>query len=270
MNRPIWSLALLTFKEGIRDRALYGIGLFSLMIMGLSLIVISFFMRELDKVTLDINLSAITFAGLLMIFSISVNLMAKDIDKYTIYCVLSKPFSRTQYLTGKFLGLTLLNLVSISILTLISTMAVWLIKFQYGNYFQSFSWLGFYQAVYSELLMFMVLNGVVVLFSTISSSSFLTLLYTIATYITGQTIEEVLQFIQSQTGALQTSKGVQSIINITQYIAPNFSAYDLKIKASHGLLISPSYLFTLTAYSLIYAAILLLLASLIFNRRELT
>jgi len=270
MNRRILSLAMLTFREGIRDRALYGIGLFALMMMGLSIIVVGFFMRELHKVTVDINISAITFAGLLMTFSLSVNLMAKDIDKRTIYCVLSKPFSRTQYLVGKFFGLILLNLIALCVLTSISTLTIWLIKSLYPAYFKEFAWMGFYQAVFAEFLMFIILNAIVIFFSTISTSSFLTLLFTIATYVAGQTIEEVIQFIQSQAQTIPLTKGVQWVIKITQYIIPNLSAYDLKIKAGHGLTISFPYLLTITGYSLIYSTVLLLLAAMIFKRRELT
>lgn len=269
MNKRILSLALLTFKEGVRDRALYGIGLFALMIMGSSIIVVSFFMRELDKVTVDINISAIAFAGLLMTFSLSINLMAKDIDKRTIYCVLSKPFSRTEYLVGKFLGLIILNLAALCLLTTISSLTIWIIKSQYAPYFKSFAWIGFYQAVFAEFLMFVTLNAVVIFFSAITSSSFLTLLFSISTYIIGQTIEEVVLFIQSQAQT-EISKGVELVISIAQYIAPNLSIYDLKIKAAHGIAISPSYLLTITAYTLIYSVVLLLLASIIFNRKELT
>ena len=104
MIRKLFALTVLTFKEGVRDRALFGIGLFSLFMMTGSILVVSMFMRELDKVTVDINLSAITFAGLLLSFFVSINLMAKDIDRHTIYFVLSKSFSRGQYIWGKYLG----------------------------------------------------------------------------------------------------------------------------------------------------------------------
>ena len=96
MSRKMISLILLSFKEGVRDRALIGIGLFALFMMSGALVVVSLFMRELHKVSVDINLSAITFAGLLLTFFVSINLISKDIDKHTIYCVLSKPFSRSQ------------------------------------------------------------------------------------------------------------------------------------------------------------------------------
>jgi ABC-type transport system involved in multi-copper enzyme maturation permease subunit len=270
MNRRIWSLAVITFKEGIRDRTLYGIGLFALMIMGLSLFVTGFFLRELHKVTVDINISAITFGGLLIIFSLSVNLMSKDLDKRTVYSVLSKPFSRTQYLIGKFLGLVLLSLAALCMLTFVSTLTIWAVKSQYPVYFKEFVWLPVFQAVYAEFLMFMVLNAVVIFFSTVTTSSFLTLLFTISTYIIGQTVEEVVQFIQSQAQEIQLTTAVKTIIDMTQYIVPNLSVYDLKIRAAHGLSITSSYLLSITGYSLIYSTVLILLASIIFSRRELT
>jgi ABC-type transport system involved in multi-copper enzyme maturation permease subunit len=270
MNRRIISLAGLTFKEGIRDRAIYGIGLFALMMMAFSMIIVSFFMRELYKVTVDINISAITFAGLLLTFSLSVNLMAKDMDKRTIYCVLSKPFSRSEYLLGKFFGMVMLNLAALGVLTLVSTLNVWLIQSMYPNYFKAFVWSGFFQAIFSEFLMFIVLNAMVVFYSTVSTSSFITLLFTISTYIAGQTIEEVVLYIKSQANSLDLSQSVQWVIQISQYILPNLSVFDIKIKAAHGLSISLIYLLSITAYSLIYSAVLLLLASMIFRRRELT
>lgn len=270
MNKRVLSLAIMTFKEGIRDRVLYGIGLFALMMMGFSIIVVGFFMRELHKVTVDFNISAITFAGLLLTFSLSVNLISKDIDKRTIYCVLSKPFSRSQYLLGKFFGLIFLNAVALCGLTLISVLNVWFIKSLYPDFFTGFVWVSYFQAVFSEFLMFVVLNAVVIFFSTISTSSFLTLLFSIGIYIAGQTIEEVVHFIQSQADTLQLTQGVQWILDIGQYVLPNLSAFDLKIKAAHGLSISLGYLFSLTAYSLVYSAALLLFSAMIFNRRELT
>jgi len=150
MIQRIFSLIILTFKEGVRDRALVGIGLFAIVMMGVSLIVVSFFMRELHKVAVDINLSAITFAGLLLTFFVSINLMSKDIDRHTVYCVLSKPFSRSQYIWGKYLGMMLLILTAFCMLTFCSSITLFIIKSQYGLYFKGFSWIEFYKAIYSE------------------------------------------------------------------------------------------------------------------------
>ena len=192
MYKKILSLVVLTFKEGVRDRALVGIGLFSLCMMGISFSVVGFFMREIHKVAVDINLSAIAFSGLLLTFFVSIHLMAKDIDRHTIYCVLSKPFSRSQYVWGKYLGIMLLIFAAFCILTLGSTATLFFIKIQYADYFKDFLWLEFYKAVYAQFLMLCILNAFIVFFSTITTSSFITLLFSICVYIAGQTIEEVV------------------------------------------------------------------------------
>ncbi len=271
MMSKLYALIMLTFKEGVRDRAIFGIGLFSLLLMGFSMIVVSFFMRELNKVAVDINLSAIGFAGLLLTFFVSVNLMAKDIDRHTVYCVLSKPYSRAQYIWGKYLGIMLIIMASFCILTLCSSVTLYLIKIQYANWFIGFSWLEFYKAIYSNLLMFFILNAVVIFFSSITSSSFITLLFSISIYIGGQTIEEVVRYLKTgPSEEIMLSEGVRRIIDIIQYVLPNLSVFDLKVQASHAIVVSWGYLFAITIYAVVYSCILILAGALIFHKRELT
>lgn len=262
---------VLTFKEGVRDRAILGIGLFSLAMIFVTFVFLGFFMRELDKVAVDINLSAISMAGLLLTFFISINLMAKDIDKHTIYCVLSKPFSRAQYVWGKYLGVMLIILTAFLILTVCSSMTIALAKFQYAGWFKSFSWAEYYKAIYALLLMFFVLNAVVIFFSSITSSSFITLLFSICVYIAGQTIEEAVVFLKSGQGAdISISQTLYKLIDIVQYILPNLSVFDLKVQASHAIPLSFEYMSGITLYAGIYCGVLMLAASLIFNKRELS
>ena len=270
MIRKLLALGFLTFKEGVRDRALFGIGLFSLFMMAGSLVVVSMFMRELYKVTVDINLSAITFAGLLLSFFVSVNLMSKDMDRHTIYLVLSKPFSRSQYIWGKYSGIMLLTITALGMLTLCSSLTIWITRFEYQLYFQGFSWVEFYKAVYAELLMFFVLNALIVFFSTITTSSFITLLFSISTYIAGQSIEEVVLFLKTKHAAdMVMSQDISTVIKIVQYILPNLSVFDLKVQSAHAIIISWDYLAAITCYSMAYSIVLLVIASLIFNKREL-
>ena len=115
-----------------------------------------------------------------------------------------------------------------------------------------------------------LLNAVVVFFSTITTSSFITLLFSISIYLAGQTIEEVVLFFKTRTALdIPLSESVNSIIDIVQYVLPNLSVFDLKVQSAHAIPISSNYLFAISIYSFIYSAILLLAASLIFKRREL-
>ncbi|NOX33896.1 MAG: ABC transporter permease subunit [Deltaproteobacteria bacterium] len=269
MNK-ITALAVLTFKEGIRDRALAGIFIIALIMLFATILFTGLFGHELGKVLVDLNLSTIAFAGLLLTFFVNINLMAKDIDKRTIYCVLSKPISRTQYILGKYLGLMLIVFVALFFLLVFSAGIMYFVKSLYANiYFKDFSWSCYFQAYLYEMLMFAVLNSVVIFFSSISSSSFLTLLFSLATYITGQTIEEVMEFFKKETLGKQMSEMNQWIVDIAQYVFPNFSAFDIKTLASHGKLMPFSHTAALLSYSVVYTILLLFLASLIFNKREI-
>ena len=271
MLAKILSLSILTFRDGVRDRAIFGIGLFSLAMMSVTLVIIGFFMRELDKVAVDINLSAISLAGLLLTFFLSINLMAKDIDKRTIYCVMSKPFSRAQYIWGKYIGILCIIIAAFSILTMCSSITIVLAKLQYANWFRSFSWIEYYKAIYASFLMFVVLNAFVIFFSSITSSSFITLLFSLCTYIAGQTIEEVVIYLKSGQGKeTQISEFIHEMIDVLQYVLPNLSVFDLKVQASHAISLPLDYMFGITGYAAIYSVILMIAASLIFNKRELS
>ena len=86
----LWPIALITFKEGIRNRAIYGITLFALLLFGATALVATMIPQEVGKVSVDMALSTISFIGLFLVFFVGINLMVKDFDKRTIYIVLAR------------------------------------------------------------------------------------------------------------------------------------------------------------------------------------
>ena len=266
----IFALASITFKEGIRNRSLFGIALLALFLFGLNITVAGFFMRDIGKVTVDMNLSALTFAGLLLVFFVGVNLMAKDIDRKTIHLVLSKPISRAQYIWGKYLGIQLFMSVSLLLLFFCSCLTVGLLLQLYPNYFIGFSWANFFIASFFVLVKFSVLSAIVVFFSSITSSSLITLIFSLSTYVAGVTIEEVVFYLQSEFAAQEKiiSESLKNFIDVVSYIIPNFAVFDFTLEAAHGLVIANNRIFLSLGYGAIYISILLMLASFIFSRRE--
>ena len=268
--RRISALAHITFIEGIRDRALYGITIVALMMLCANILFTNLFGHEIGKVMVDLNLSTIAFAALLLTFFVNINLIAKDIDRRTIYCVLSKPLSRSEYIIGKYFGLIILVVVAILLLTICSSGVVWFVKKSVAIYFfRTFSWACYSQAVLYAILMFILLNAVVIFFSSISTSAFLTMLFSIATYIVGQSIEEVLLFFKNESAtAGYSSKLNEVLLEYLQYFVPNFSAFDIKTMASHGQLMSMDHTLALIGYTILFSSLLIFFASLIFKRRE--
>ena len=259
---------MLSFKEGVRDRALFGvIGMAVLMFLS-TMAVVTMYGYDIMKVTVDLNLSVVAFAGLLLCFFININLVAKDIDKRTIHCVLSKPISRAEYIIGKYTGTLSLIILAIIFLATVGATMILLIKLSYpARYFEHFSWLAYVQAVVYEMAMFLVLNAVIIFFSSFSSSSFLTLLYSLSTYVAGQSIEEVVNFITVIKGPDET--GEVLFWQVMQYVFPNFSAFDIKVLVSHGISMSSTHTLLLLSYSLFYTLLLLCFSILIFSKREL-
>lgn len=268
--KRIWSLAVITFFEGIRSRSLFGIGLFSLFILGLNIAIAGFFMRDIGKVTVDMNLSALSVAGLLLVFFVGVNLMAKDIDRKTIHLVLSKPISREGYIWGKYIGILLFILASMSILLIFSCFTLLLLKGLYADYFGQFSWSIYFVAAFFVFVKIMVLGAVVVFFSSITTSSFITLIFSICTFIVGVSIEEVVFYLRSSFAAQEVviSESLRGVIAVVSYLVPNLTAFDFKTEAAHGLLIGWPRLGFSLGYATLYIVVLLLLASFIFGRRE--
>lgn len=269
MNR-ILALAVISFREGIRNRSVYGVALFALFMLGLNIAVAGFFMREVGKVTVDMNLSALSFAGLLLVFFVGLNLMAKDIDKKTIHLVLSKPISRVEYIWGKYLGIMLFVAVSMGLLLVFSSATVFLLESMYAKYFGGFQWSIFFIACLFIYLKVAVVSAIVIFFSTITTSSFVTLVFSICSYIVGETIEEVVFFLKTSVAAeeLVLSDLFLDVIQVVSYLAPNFSVFDFKLEAAHGLAVETSRCLLAGGYGLIYISILLLLGSMIFRRRE--
>lgn len=266
--KRVAALALITYKEGIRNRSLFGIFFFSLFILGLNIAVAGFFMREIGKVTVDMNLSALSFSGLLLVLFVGVNLMAKDIDRKTIHLVLSKPISRVEYLWGKYLGIVAFVLVSLSVLLVFSSVTVLGIKALYPAYFESFVWTIFFQACLFIFVKLSVLSSIVVFFSSITTSSFLTLILAICSYIVGESIEEVVFYLKSGMNGETLSASVQRVIQVVSHIFPDLSVFDFKLEAAHGLVIGTGRLWFSFGYATVYVTILLLVAAMIFSRRE--
>lgn len=265
----LWPIAVITFKEGIRNRAVYGISIFALLLLGANLLISDMIMREVGKVAVDMALSTVSFTGLLLVLFVGINLMAKDLDKRTIYMVLSRPISRSQYIFGKFLGMVLLILTTISFLSLFAILSILMVKISYPGYFPGFSWTMVILAISFTTLMLILLSALSFLFASFASTSFITLVLTIVSYIIGQSIMDVKALVEApQLVGIKVSPVTVKTVQVAYYLFPNLSLFDLKTQAAHGLAVSPSYILWTISYGIVYTTLAIVIASLIFKRRE--
>lgn len=265
----LWPIALITFKEGIRNRSIYGISLLALLMLIANFLISNMIGHNVGKVAVDIALSAVSFSGLLLVLFVGINLMAKDLDRKTIYMVLAKPISRGQYIIGKFLGISLLIIVCMVILSCFAAVSLLLIKLGHPNFFERFSWPLVCLSFFFITNMLILVSALSFLFASFASSSFVTFILTIISYIIGMSLNDVKALVEApQSVGITVSPVTVKVVQVAYYIFPNLSFYDIKTQAAHGLNVPLSYGLGVVAYTVFYSAIVITLAALVFRKKE--
>lgn len=267
--KAVWAVAAITFKEGIRNRALFGILLLALALLVGNQLVAGMMMLSVGKAAVDIALSAVSLCGLLVVLFVAINLLAKDLDKKTIFMVLSRPVSRGQYIWGKFLGLALVLLSTMGLIGGVALLSIWMVKLQNADYFDRFQWSGVILALTYTGVGFLLLLALSLLFASFSTTSFTTLIYTALAYLAGHVIGDVKAMVEApQVVGIQVSETTVQLVRAAYYLLPNLSLFDLKQYAAHGLVIPLEYIGWTLAYGVTYMLLSLSLAAFIFERRE--
>src|ERR1700750_3360303 len=115
--RAIGHIAVNVFKESVRDKILYNLVVFAVLLMSVSYLIGQLTAGQDVKIIKDLGLSAISIFGLLIAVFIGIGLVWKEVEKRSIYTLLAKPITRTQLLLGKFAGLALTLTVNVSVMT---------------------------------------------------------------------------------------------------------------------------------------------------------
>jgi len=269
--RNIAAVAWLTFKEGLGYRLLYGVIIMAVLVMSSAVLVSGFFMRDIAKIIIDFCLTSMGLGGLIVPFFLAVSMLAGDLERRTIFTILCQPISRRHYILGKFFGLALLTAVVVLLLGGTGIFAILAGKMLYGErFFTSLNLVSYVVAMAMNYLAILLLNSLVVLWCCITTSALLATLLTLASYVIGQTIDDIVSFIEAGNREMPIADTVKYAVQFGQYVFPNLAAFDLKQLAAYGLAIPTSDIAFLVLYCLAYSAAALSLAVFVFNRRDLT
>ena len=172
-------VAINTFREAVRDRVLYNLIFFALMMIGAAILVGQISIGIERMVIINLGLSAISIFGIIMAIFIGVGLVYKEMEKRTLYSLLSKPIHRWEFLVGKFAGLLLTLVVNTALMTLGLGLALYCVsrKFEQGD-------ATILVAVYFILLELALVTALALFFSCFTSPM-LSTLYTLGIYIAG-------------------------------------------------------------------------------------
>lgn len=245
------------FREAVRDRVLYNLVLFVLLLTAGAI-----FLGELSggqeaKIIVDLGLSSILLFGVFIAIFVGVGLVHKEIERRTIYAILSKPIGRGEFLLGKYLGLCLTLLVNVFVMGAGVSLALLYVRRGWDPLLVSI-WPAI-ALIYMELA---ILTAVALLFSSFSSPA-LSALLTFFVFIAGHFSADLKTFAASLGGS-----AARWFFTALYYLLPNFSNYSLITPAAHGYYPSPSALLVALLYAVCYTGVVLAGGALIFNRRN--
>ena len=251
----IGTIALNTFREAVRDRVLYNLVLFVLIITASAVFLGEITAGNEARVIVNLGLSAVLLFGTFIAIFVGVGLVSKEIEKRTIYAMFAKPVTRGEFIVGKYFGLCLTILVNVAVMGVGISLAL---LYVYRADLTGSIW-GAVALIYLEL---MVITAVAILFSSFSSPA-LSALFTFAIFVIGHFSKSLHEFAETLA-----STATRKFFEILYYVMPNFSHFSFITNSAYGD-VPPASMFVYAAlYAAVYSSILIWATVLIFKRRN--
>ncbi len=257
MNTRISHIARNTFREAVRDRVLYNLIAFAVLMSAAAILVGKISINIERLVVINLGLTAVSLFGIVISIFVGIGLVSKEIEKRTLYTVLSRPVRRWEFILGKFFGLA----GTLAVNTFFMAIGVFGALLYVSRHFErADAWL--LVALYFIVLQFIVITALALLFSSFSSP-LLSAVFAFSLFVIGSFAEDLRGFAAMTTGiARWLALG-------SAYLVPNFSALNVIGSVAHAQPVSGQLVIYNTAYALIYATMVLSAAVVIFEHRNL-
>ncbi|HEU4433055.1 MAG TPA: ABC transporter permease [Pyrinomonadaceae bacterium] len=253
----ISAIARNTFREAVRDRVLYNLVLFVLLLTAAAIFIGELSGGQERKIIVDLGLSAMLLFGVFIAIFVGVGLVYKEIERRTIYAIFSKPVGRGEFLVGKYLGLCLTLLVNVVVMGLGVSLALAYVRKGWDPLI-----LTIWPAVLMIYMELMLITAFALLFSSFSSPA-LSALLTFCIFIIGHFSAD-LKSLASSLG----STSARLLFGALYYLLPNLSNYSFITPAAHGRAPAPAFVLSTGLYAVVYVAVILAAATLVFSRRN--
>jgi len=250
----IKAIALNTFREAIRDRVLYLLFFFAAVALIFSRLLAMLTVGDKVKIIKDVGLGSISLFGMLMAILIGTGLVYKEIDKKTIFTLISKPIHRWQFLLGKFFGLILTLFIMVLLMSFIFLVIVFLNTSKIEG-----------RLLLAVLFIFieLVLITAVAIFFSCFSTPILSSLFSVSFYLIGH-FSWGLQTLIQKTKPGATKVLIQGIYALL----PDLENFNFKTEVVYGLTVDPKFYLYSAVYGLVYTSFVLVLATIIFRKRD--
>ena len=265
--RLVRAVALNTFREAVRDRVFYNLLLFAVLLLGASLVIGQLGAGQDVKIIKDLGLAASLLFGVGIAIFIGIQLVAREVERRSVYPTLAKPIGRGVFLAGKYVGLLLTLAVNMAVMT-IALFVVLTVYWRLTPANVQAVWTA--PAVDPRLLIALLLiyvelavvTAIALLFSTYSSA-LLSATFTTAVWVAGQFVTDLrtLETIGVSGPTAWTAWTVS-------WVLPNLSLFDVKAEIVHGVPVPALQVAAAVLYGIAYSGALLLVAVVIFRRRD--
>ncbi len=251
---PFIALAFNGFREARRNRITVVVAVFALALLLSSTLVMEVTVSTFERVLTDVGLGAMSLTLSLLAIFLSSGLLSREIERRTIFLMVSKPISRGTFLVGRLVG----NMLTLTVLQAAMTVLFFLLVASYGHPVTSA------QVVAIGMLWFelLVLSGVGFLMSSFSSQT-VSAFVTVGIYFAGHLARDIYKLAEKSENGL-----VQQVGRAVFYLLPDLSRLNYRPHATYGLVSSASELLPAMGYAVAYTGVLVALAVLLFNRRD--
>lgn len=257
MRDRIGAIAFNTFREAVRDRVLYNLVVFAILIVGSSLIFGEISIGIERQVLINLGLAAISLFGIVIAIFIGIGLVSKEIEKKTLYTVLgARPVRRWEFILGKFSGLTGTLVVNAGFMAI-----GFFASLLYLTHHFERADLYLLVALYFIVLQFVLITALALLFSTFSTP-LMSAVFAFALFVIGTFAEDLRGFAAMTTGPTKL------VASGLAWMVPNFAAFNVISEVAHSVPIAGTLVLYNTVYAILYAAVCLSAAILIFERRN--
>ena len=250
----VWTLAANTLREVIRDKILYVLVFFAILLIGTGVVLSALSYVEQERILQDVGLGAIRLFGAVIAIFLGVGVLHKEVDRRTIYTVLSKPVSRSEFVVGKYLGLV----ATLWLQLLIMSAAFASVSLVAGAPLG----LGHAAALYLFGIEMALIVAVATLFSAFTTP-LLASFFTGGIWMVGHLSRDLRHL-----GARSELDAVRQLTEWIHRVLPDLESFNVTVQAVHRLPIPPSEIWLPTVYGLGYASLVLFFATLLFARRD--
>ena len=253
LTAAIRAIALNTFREAIRDRVLYLLLVFALIVIGVSRLLSMLTVGSEEKIIKDVGLAAISLFGVLTAVFVGVSLVFKEIEKRTVYTLLANPVRRWQFVGGKFVGLLAVLLLNVGLMYVALAVVLWFRGESPGD---------LWPAVWLIGVELAIVTAFALLFSSLTNP-ILASVWTFAVYVSGH-LSWSLRLLQEKV-----PEGVSRwLCEAVYWLLPNFDRLNVKLEVVHALELPHGFVLWSTLYGAGYALAVLALACMAFERKE--